>query len=207
MSQKRSIFEEVSETTRPQTQTAQPGAIGRPRGARKGIRAWLILLFVMVFAMILIGGLTRLTDSGLSITEWKPVTGAIPPLSAEAWQNEFAKYQQIPEYQLQNAGMSLSEFKSIYWWEWGHRQLGRTIGLIWALGFFGFLVARKIPVGWTPRLLGCRARLAGGWFPRACRARCLTSPLTASRSILALPLSSLGSSLGSCWRCRARRPI
>lgn len=168
MSQKRSIFEEVSETARPQSQTAQPGAIGRPRGARKGIRAWLILLFVMVFAMILIGGLTRLTDSGLSITEWKPVTGAMPPLSAEAWQDAFTKYQQIPEYQLQNAGMSLSEFKAIYWWEWGHRQLGRTIGLVWALGFFGFLAARKIPVGWTPRLLGIGA-LGGlqgaiGWW-------------------------------------------
>ena len=97
-------------------------------------------------------GLTRLTDSGLSI-EWRPLTGAIPPLSDAAWDAEFAKYQQIPEYQLQNLGMSLSEFKVIYWWEWGHRQLGRAIGLVWALGFLFFLLRKTIPVGWTGRLL------------------------------------------------------
>ncbi len=115
---------------------------------------WLIVLFALVAAMIVVGGLTRLTDSGLSITEWKPVTGALPPMNAEAWQAEFAKYQTIPEYQLQNKGMTLSEFKSIYWWEWGHRQLGRVIGLVWAAGFLAFLATKRIPTGWTPRLLG-----------------------------------------------------
>ncbi|MDX1782102.1 MAG: COX15/CtaA family protein, partial [Thalassovita sp.] len=99
------------------------------------------------------GGLTRLTDSGLSITEWKPVTGALPPMNEAAWQEEFDKYKAIPEFQLQNSWMELSDFKSIYWWEWGHRQLGRVIGLVWALGFFGFLAARQIPTGWTQRLL------------------------------------------------------
>jgi cytochrome c oxidase assembly protein subunit 15 len=118
--------------------------------------------------MIAVGGLTRLTDSGLSITEWRPVTGALPPLSAADWQVEFDKYREIPQYALVNRGMSLEEFKVIYWWEWGHRQLGRVIGLVWALGFFGFLLARKIPAGWTPRLLGLGA-LGGlqgaiGWW-------------------------------------------
>ena len=153
MAGKRSIFEEVSETT-PERGAPKGGMIdaGR-RGARGAIRVWLIVLFALVVVMIAVGGLTRLTDSGLSITEWKPVTGALPPMSAEAWAVEFDKYRAIPEYQLQNKGMSLSEFQFIYWWEWGHRQLGRVIGLVWALGFFGFLVTRKIPPGWTGRLL------------------------------------------------------
>lgn len=157
MSGKRSIFEEVG-TTKSETAPSTPkgGVIdgARRRGARGAIRAWLMVLFAMVVAMIVVGGLTRLTDSGLSITEWRPVTGAMPPLSEAAWQSEFEKYQAIPEYQLQNKGMSLQEFKFIYWWEWGHRQLGRTIGLVWAIGFFGFMAARKIPTGWTRPLLG-----------------------------------------------------
>ena len=155
MSGKRSIFEEVGAAgTAP---TAPQGGVidaGRRKGAPGAIRLWLMLLFVMVMAMIAVGGLTRLTDSGLSITEWKPVTGALPPMNEAAWMVEFEKYKAIPEYQLQNKGMSLSEFQFIYWWEWGHRQLGRTIGLVWFLGFAGFLVARQIPTGWTGRLFG-----------------------------------------------------
>ena len=154
MAQKRSIFEEVDSSDRARVAAPQPGLIERSRGGRGVIRVWLALIFVMLVVMIMVGGLTRLTDSGLSITEWKPVSGALPPLNAADWQSEFAKYQAIPEYKLQNKGMSLSEFKSIYWWEWSHRQLGRTIGMVWAIGFFGFLLARKIPTGWTGRLLG-----------------------------------------------------
>ena len=155
MSQKRSIFEEVGSDKTPDKPKPQTGLIDKARGGARGaIRAWLIVLFALVAAMIVVGGLTRLTDSGLSITEWKPVTGALPPMSAEAWQAEFAKYQTIPEYQLQNKGMTLSEFKTIYWWEWGHRQLGRIIGLVWAAGFLAFLATKRIPTGWTPRLLG-----------------------------------------------------
>jgi cytochrome c oxidase assembly protein subunit 15 len=167
MSSKRNIFEEVGEK---QAQTAPAtGAIDRaPKGARRGIRAWLMILFALVVVMIAVGGLTRLTDSGLSITEWKPVTGALPPMNEADWQSEFTKYKAIPEYQLQNKGMSLEEFKTIYWWEWGHRQLGRTIGLVWALGFLGFAVARKIPTGWTQRMLliGVLGGLQGalGWW-------------------------------------------
>ena len=167
MATKRSIFEEVgAEADRPATTAGLIDA--RPRGARRAIRIWLIMLFVMVAAMIVIGGLTRLTDSGLSITEWRPVTGALPPLSEAAWSSEFAKYQDSPQYRLMNEGMTLAEFKAIYWWEWAHRLLGRMVGLVWALGFFGFLLARKIPAGWSGRLLavGVLGGLQGaiGWW-------------------------------------------
>lgn len=162
----RSIFQEVGTTTK---QVATPGGIdGGKRDARGAIRVWLMVLFALLVVMIAVGGLTRLTDSGLSITEWAPVTGAVPPLNAADWQAEFEKYQQIPQYQLQNAGMTLAEFKTIYWWEWGHRQLGRVIGLVWAVGFAGFLIARRIPTGWTGRLLfvGALGGLQGaiGWW-------------------------------------------
>ena len=168
MSTKRSIFEEV-DAGAPVKDTPKGGMIDAgKRGARGAIRIWLMVLFALVMVMIAVGGLTRLTDSGLSITEWKPLTGALPPMNAEQWQAEFDLYRAIPEYQLQNRGMSLAEFKVIYWWEWGHRQLGRVIGLVWALGFFGFLLARRIPTGWTGRLvfLGALGGLQGaiGWW-------------------------------------------
>jgi cytochrome c oxidase assembly protein subunit 15 len=168
MSSKRSIFEEVGADT-PQKVAPKGGMIDAgKRGARGAIRVWLMILFALVVIMIAVGGLTRLTDSGLSITVWAPLTGAIPPLTAEDWQREFDLYRQIPEYQLQNAGMTMAEFQFIYWWEWGHRQLGRVIGLVWALGFFGFMVFRKIPTGWTGRLffLGVLGGIQGaiGWW-------------------------------------------
>jgi cytochrome c oxidase assembly protein subunit 15 len=152
MTGKRSIFEEVDEA-RPKAAPKGGGIDAGRRGARRGIRLWLMMLFALVVTMIAVGGLTRLTDSGLSITEWKPVTGALPPMSEAVWQEEFDKYRAIPQYELLNKGMSLAEFKAIYWWEWGHRQLGRVIGLVWALGFFGFLLVRQIPRGWAGRLL------------------------------------------------------
>jgi cytochrome c oxidase assembly protein subunit 15 len=166
MATKRSIFEDVGDTPK---QTAAPGGIDRAgKGARGLIRGWLMVLFSLVLVMIVVGGLTRLTDSGLSITEWKPVTGAMPPMSEAAWTEELEKYRAIPEYHLQNKGMTMSEFKVIYWWEWGHRQLGRFIGLVWAVGFIYFLAAKKIPNGWTGRLLliGGLGGLQGaiGWW-------------------------------------------
>jgi cytochrome c oxidase assembly protein subunit 15 len=96
----------------------------------------------LVFAMVLVGGATRLTESGLSITEWKPVTGVIPPLSAAEWQAEFDKYKTIPQYAQLNNGMSLDAFKNIYWWEWGHRMLARVIGVAFLLPFLWFLWRR-----------------------------------------------------------------
>ncbi|MCH2094699.1 MAG: COX15/CtaA family protein [Rhodobacteraceae bacterium] len=154
MADQRKLFEEVSAGQDP-AKVPVGGLIDADRrGARGAIRLWLMALFALVMVMISVGGLTRLTDSGLSITEWNVVSGAMPPMNEADWLVEFDKYKEIPEYQLQNKGMSLAEFKVIYWWEWGHRQLGRFIGLVWAVGFFGFLLAKRIPVGWVPRLLG-----------------------------------------------------
>lgn len=164
MSKPRSIFEEVGD---------KPAATGqrpdrRPRYARRPIALWLMLLFVLVVVMIVVGGLTRLTDSGLSITEWRPVTGVLPPMSAEAWEAEFEKYRQIPQFELVNQDMTLAEFRRIYWWEWGHRQLGRLIGVVWLAGFLWFWLRRRIPPGLTPRLLalGVLGGLQGaiGWW-------------------------------------------
>jgi cytochrome c oxidase assembly protein subunit 15 len=165
MAEKRKLFEEVGATAQV---APQGGLIEGNKGARRGIRAWLVVLFLLVAMMIAVGGLTRLTDSGLSITEWKPVTGAIPPLSEADWVTEFDKYKATPEFQLQNSQMSMEAFKVIFWWEWAHRQLGRVVGLVWAVGFVGFLAARAIPAGWTGRLLGLGA-LGGlqgaiGWW-------------------------------------------
>ncbi|MBE2276874.1 MAG: COX15/CtaA family protein [Rhodobacteraceae bacterium] len=168
MAGKRSIFEEVAAP--PQKAAAPLGGMidARPKGARHAIRGWLIILFLMVAAMIVVGGLTRLTDSGLSITEWRPVTGAIPPLAEADWAAEFEKYRATPQFALANPQMTLAEFKGIYWWEWGHRQLGRAIGLVWAVGFLWFLLRRQIPPGWTGRLVlvGALGGLQGaiGWW-------------------------------------------
>lgn len=111
----------------------------------RGVAIWLFVVAALVFLMVLIGGATRLTDSGLSITEWKPVSGALPPLNERDWASEFARYRTIPEYDQVNRGMSLEDFKTIYWWEWVHRQLGRLIGLAFAIPFAVFLVRREIP--------------------------------------------------------------
>ncbi len=103
------------------------------------IRRWLLLVAGLVVLMVLVGGATRLTDSGLSITEWKPVTGTLPPLTEAQWQAEFAKYRAIPQYELINKGMDLAGFKTIFWWEWGHRLLGRIIGAAMLLPWLFFV--------------------------------------------------------------------
>jgi len=162
----RSIFEEVATAERPATVT---GAIDRGRpDARRWVRLWLVALFALVVVMVLVGGLTRLTDSGLSITEWNLVTGTIPPMNAADWQSEFDLYRRSPQYELMNQGMTLSDFQYIYWWEWSHRLLGRVIGSVFILGFLGFLAARRLPSGWVPRLLalGLLIGLQGvvGWW-------------------------------------------
>jgi cytochrome c oxidase assembly protein subunit 15 len=115
-----------------------------PASPDRVIRIWLLIAAALVALMVLVGGATRLTDSGLSITEWKPVTGTLPPLSDEAWQAEFEKYKQIPQYQLLNKGMELAAFKSIFWWEWGHRLLGRIIGAVMLLPFVFFVVTGRL---------------------------------------------------------------
>lgn len=118
------------------------------------VRAWLYILAIMVLAMVVVGGATRLTDSGLSITEWKPIVGMMPPLSDADWHDAFSKYKLIPEYQLVNKGMSLAEFKFIFWWEWSHRFLGRLIGFVFALPFIYFVVRGRISRRAMPAILG-----------------------------------------------------
>lgn len=147
----RSIFEEVGTAQKP---GAAPGGIDRGRrDARRPIRAWLMVLFALVVGMIAVGGMTRLTDSGLSITEWNVVTGVLPPLNAADWDAALVLYQASPQYALMNQGMELSAYQTIYWWEWGHRLLGRVVGLVWAMGFIWFWATGGIPAGWSQRLL------------------------------------------------------
>jgi cytochrome c oxidase assembly protein subunit 15 len=122
--------------------------------ARPAVRAWLVFMAVLVFAMVIVGGATRLTDSGLSITEWQPILGAIPPLNEADWQEALEKYRQIPEYQLINKGMSLADFKFIYWWEWGHRFLGRFIGIAFFVPLMFFWLTGRLERSQLPRLLG-----------------------------------------------------
>lgn len=121
------------------------------------VRTWIYSLAVLVVLMVAVGGATRLTGSGLSITEWKPVTGAIPPLSEGAWLAEFEKYRQISQYELVNKGMTLSEFKFIYAWEWGHRQFGRLIGLVFFLPLVWFWIRGRITGRLALTMLGIGA--------------------------------------------------
>jgi cytochrome c oxidase assembly protein subunit 15 len=126
-------------------------ATAKPSGA---VAAWLLLCCALVFCMIVVGGVTRLTHSGLSITEWQPIVGTLPPLSDADWQSAFDKYRLTPEYREVNKGMSLAAFKGIFWWEYFHRLLGRLIGVVFLLPFVGFALSRKIPEGYAPMLLG-----------------------------------------------------
>ncbi len=134
----------------------------------KAIAAWLSAVAALVVVMVVVGGITRLTESGLSMVRWEPVTGILPPLTDTAWQAEFADYQASPEYRYKNAGMSLSEYKNIYFWEWAHRVLGRLIGLAFAVPLVWFWVRGRIPAGYKPRLVALLA-LGGlqgviGWW-------------------------------------------
>jgi cytochrome c oxidase assembly protein subunit 15 len=138
------------------------------RTSHGALRIWLFTIAALVFAMIVVGGATRLTDSGLSITEWLPLLGAIPPLTHEDWLIAFEKYKQIPEYELVNKGMTLTQFEFIYWWEWSHRFLGRFIGIAFALPLAYFWITNRIPKGYLPKLIGILA-LGGlqgfiGWY-------------------------------------------
>jgi cytochrome c oxidase assembly protein subunit 15 len=135
---------------------------------RRVIRLWLIAVAALIFVMVLVGGATRLTESGLSIVEWKPVTGTLPPLSGSAWQAEFDKYKTIPQFQL-NRGMTLGEFKTIFWWEWTHRLMGRVIGVVFLLPFLWFLWKGWIEPGlrmrlWTIFGVGALQGAVGWWM-------------------------------------------
>jgi cytochrome c oxidase assembly protein subunit 15 len=138
-------------------------------GPSRPVAIWLFVVAAMVFGMVILGGSTRLTNSGLSITEWKPLSGAVPPLSPAAWAAEFDHYKLIPQYQQMNQGMTLDGFKTIYWWEWSHRLLGRVIGLAFALPFFLFLALKRIPQRliwrcWVLLALGGLQGVVGWWM-------------------------------------------
>jgi len=133
------------------------------------VAVWLFSVAALVFAMVVVGGATRLTGSGLSITEWKPISGVIPPLSQHAWMLEFQNYQRIPQYRYVNAGMSLDAFKGIFWWEWAHRLLGRLLGVVFAVPFLVFLYLRWLSARMIWRcvvlfLLGGLQGLVGWWM-------------------------------------------
>lgn len=119
-------------------------------GTNASIVWWLRIVAAFVIATLVVGGATRLTDSGLSITEWQPLLGVLPPLTEASWRDAFAAYQQIPEYELVNRGMSLAEFQSIYWWEWAHRLVARSIGLVFVLPLAWFWVRGKLPRWFKP---------------------------------------------------------
>ncbi len=119
----------------------------------KPVRIWLYAVALLLVALVLVGGATRLTGSGLSITEWKPLHGVVPPLSTADWEAEFSLYRQIPQYQQINAGMSLAEFKTIFWWEWAHRFLARLIGVLYAVPLLFFWLSDRLPSSLKPRLL------------------------------------------------------
>lgn len=145
----------------------QRDSLAPSRDAR-AVGLWLVGWAIFVFAIVLVGGATRLTESGLSITEWKPVTGIVPPHTAAQWAAEFAKYQRIPQYQRLNAGMSLDGFKAIYLWEFWHRIIARLAGLAFALPFAWFVARRRIPRFARGRIATLLALLAAqgamGWW-------------------------------------------
>jgi len=124
-----------------------------PTAADRRVALWLLICCSMIFAMVVIGGITRLTESGLSITEWKPISGIIPPLSEAEWQAEFELYQRIPEYQQINRGMTLEEFKGIFWWEFVHRVWGRLIGVVFLVPFVWLLLQRDIRRAMIPHMI------------------------------------------------------
>jgi cytochrome c oxidase assembly protein subunit 15 len=135
----------------------------------RAVALWLLAVAVLVLAMVVVGGSTRLTGSGLSITQWKPIRGVVPPLNIEQWQAEFARYKAIPQYQFINRGMTLGQFKGIYWWEWTHRLLGRLVGVVFFVPFVIFAIRREIPRRLMLRLgglfvLGGLQGLVGWWM-------------------------------------------
>jgi len=136
---------------------------------RHAVRLWLLAVAALMFATLMVGGATRLTESGLSIVEWRPVTGVVPPLAAAGWQAEFEKYRTIPQYKERNAGMTLAEFKTIYWWEWTHRLLARIVGAAFLVPLLWFLWRGWIEPGlrarlWTIFALGAALGAVGWWM-------------------------------------------
>jgi cytochrome c oxidase assembly protein subunit 15 len=149
--------------------TASPPRIDSLGGRSRAVAVWLFVVAALVFLMVVVGGATRLTGSGLSITEWQPIVGVAPPLSARAWAEAFGKYRATSQYHLINQGISLADFQVLFWWEWGHRLLGRWIGVVFAVPFVTFIVLRRIPKSLIGRCLillalGGLQGLVGWWM-------------------------------------------
>jgi cytochrome c oxidase assembly protein subunit 15 len=145
-----------------------PGTTATAVVGTTAVRIWLLTVAALVFLLVSVGGATRLTGSGLSITEWKPIMGIVPPLSEADWHDAFEKYRQIPQYEQVNKGMSLAAFQRIFWWEWTHRFLGRLVGFAFLVPCLALLIAGRIPRQLLPRLVGIFA-LGGvqgfvGWY-------------------------------------------
>src|SRR5262245_6762267 len=160
MAQQRALSAAMSASAAHPVGLAAPGT--------SAVRAWLYAVAALIFLMVSLGGATRLTGSGLSITEWQPIMGVVPPLSEAAWQEAFAKYRQIPQYEHVNKGMGLGAFKAIYWWEWTHRFLARLVGVVFALPLLLFVATGRIGRPLLGRLGGILAlgALQGaiGWY-------------------------------------------
>ena len=153
----------------PNLLTASPRILARAKnGDPRTVAAWLLVCCALVFAMVVVGGVTRLTHSGLSITEWQPILGTLPPFTDAQWGEVFAKYRATPEYSQVNQGMTLEAFKGIFWWEYFHRLLGRAIGAVFLLPLLWFIARRRIPPGFAPKLFGIFAlgalQGAMGWY-------------------------------------------
>ncbi len=164
----RSVFEEVGDAKRSSGEPPRSGEAARATDRRR-VRIWILIMAILVVIQIAVGGLTRITDSGLSITEWDLVMGVVPPLSDEDWRAAFAAYQQTTEFRIQNSAMTLEEFKPIFWWEWGHRLWGRILGVAFVVPFAWFLYKRAIPSGWLLPIavaggLGALQGFLGWWM-------------------------------------------
>jgi cytochrome c oxidase assembly protein subunit 15 len=138
----------------PSLAAPRSAATAAPASTHRPVALWLLACCALVFCMVVVGGVTRLTHSGLSIVEWQPLVGTLPPLDDAQWQETFDKYKLTPEYREVNRGMSLAEFKGIFWWEYYHRLLGRLIGVAFLLPYLWFLARRRIPPGYAGRLAG-----------------------------------------------------
>src|SRR5689334_15685940 len=132
----------------------QRAHVAVPAGDARAVAVWLLVCCALVFAMVVVGGITRLTHSGLSITEWQPIVGAVPPLSAADWNDAFAKYRETPEFRDVNHDMTLPEFQRIFWWEYAHRLLGRLIGVAFLVPYLWFLLRDRVPRGYAWPLAG-----------------------------------------------------
>ena len=170
MTRNRKIFEDVGDSENLSNSLDIVSQASQPSSqTKKEIRIFLVCLFVLVLGMVFVGGLTRQTDSGLSITVWEPVRGFIPPITAADWESEFSNYQETAEFKLVNNTMQLADFKVIYWWEWGHRQLGRIVGIVFIIGFSWLYFTRQLNQVWSQRLLllgglGLFQGIVGWWM-------------------------------------------